>query len=71
MDQTKIETLKEFLKTQKLPADISAKMKNRIILAAKKFTIYKDQLYRYDTSNGIIRKVLNKSQAEEILYSYH
>lgn len=29
------------------------------------------QLYQYITENGIIRKVLNKKEAEEIMYSFH
>ncbi|KAG1441678.1 hypothetical protein G6F56_011372 [Rhizopus delemar] len=71
MEQSKIDLLKEYLKTLKFPMDISVKLQKQVYKEARNFTIYRDTLYRYDTSNGIIRKVLNKKQAEEMLYSYH
>ncbi|EIE85250.1 hypothetical protein RO3G_09960 [Rhizopus delemar RA 99-880] len=49
----------------------TSRMKKYLKKEANKFTIYRDILYRYNTDNGIIRKALNKKEAEEIMYAYH
>ena len=71
MEQQQIDLVKQYLQELKLPEDITHKQKIYLQKQAHKFTIYKDNLYRYNTENGIIRKVLNKQEAEEIMYSYH
>ena len=71
MEQQQIDFMKQYLQELKLPEDITHKQKRYLQKQAHKFTIYKDNLYRYNTDNGIIRKVLNKQEAEEIMYSYH
>ncbi|KAG0973037.1 hypothetical protein G6F57_012430 [Rhizopus arrhizus] len=71
MNIDKINTLKQYLQTLEIPEDISSSLKKFIQKEASKFTIYRDILYRYNTDNGIIRKVLNQEEAEEIMYAYH
>ncbi|EIE92289.1 hypothetical protein RO3G_17160 [Rhizopus delemar RA 99-880] len=71
MEQQQIDLVKQYLQELRLPEDITHKQKRYLQKQAHKFTIYKDKLYRYNTDNGIIRKVLNKQEAEEIMYSYH
>ena len=71
MEQQQIDLVKQYLQELRLPEDITHKQKRYLQKQAHKFTIYKDNLYRYNTDNGIIRKVLNKQEAEEIMYSYH
>lgn len=71
MEQQQFDLVKQYLQELKLPEDITHKQKRYLQKQAHKFTIYKDNLYRYNTENGIIRKVLNKQEAEEIMYSYH
>ncbi|KAG0753304.1 hypothetical protein G6F24_013069 [Rhizopus arrhizus] len=71
MEQEKIDQLKHYLQTLKVPANLSPKTQKYLLKEAQQYTIYKDVLYRYNTSNGIIRKVLNKQEAEDMLYSYH
>ncbi|CEG72807.1 hypothetical protein RMATCC62417_08295 [Rhizopus microsporus] len=71
MEQDQIEILKQYLQDLKLPEGISNKQKKRLEKESTKYTVYRDTLYRYNTENGIIRKVLNKQEAEEIMYSFH
>ncbi|KAG1545355.1 hypothetical protein G6F49_010818 [Rhizopus delemar] len=71
MEQQKIDLVKQYLQELKLPENISHKQQKYLKKQAHKFTIYKDNLYRYNTDDGIIRKVLNNKEAEEIMYSYH
>ena len=71
MEQSKIQQIKQYLQTLELPKALSTKEKKYLQREAAKFTIYKDTLYRYNTENGIIRKVLNKKEAVEIMYAYH
>ena len=71
MEQYKIDQLTQYLQTMKIAEDATSRMKKYLKKEANKFTIYRDILYRYNTDNGIIRKVLNKKEAEEIMYAYH
>jgi dTDP-4-amino-4,6-dideoxygalactose transaminase len=71
MEQERINILKQYLQNLKLPEGITSKEKKYLEKEAHNFTIYRDNLHRYNTENGIIRKVLNKEQAEEIMYTYH
>ena len=71
MEQGQINILKQYLQDLKLPEGITKKQVKYLQKEASKFTIYRDILYRYNTENGIIRKVLNKKEAEEIMYSFH
>ena len=71
MEQGQINILKQYLQDLKLPEGITKKQVKYLQKEAPKFTIYRDILYRYNTENGIIRKVLNKKEAEEIMYSFH
>ncbi|KAG1425621.1 hypothetical protein G6F57_023369 [Rhizopus arrhizus] len=71
MNQEQINLLKQYLQDLKLPEGITKKQEKYLKKEAYKFTIYHDALYRYNTENGIIRKVLNKHEAEEIMYSFH
>ena len=71
MNTDKIKYLKTYLQELKVPEDLDTSLKKYILKNAKKFTIFNNILYRYNTDNGTVRKVLNKQEAEEILYSYH
>ncbi|EIE91422.1 hypothetical protein RO3G_16133 [Rhizopus delemar RA 99-880] len=71
MEQYKIDQLTQYLQTMKIAEDATSRMKKYLKKEANRFTIYRDILYRYNTDNGIIRKVLNKKEAEEIMYAYH
>ncbi|KAG1484835.1 hypothetical protein G6F47_013475 [Rhizopus delemar] len=71
MEQYKIDQLTQYLQTMKIAEDATSRMKKYLKKEANKFTIYRDILYRYNTDNGIIRKALNKKEAEEIMYAYH
>lgn len=71
MNTDKIKYLKTYLQGLKVPEDLDTGLKKYILKNAKKFTIFNNILYRYNTDNGTVRKVLNKQEAEEILYSYH
>jgi len=71
MEKEKIQALKQYLVTLKVPDNITKKLKRYIEKESVNYTIYKDTLYRYNTVNGIIRKVLNKEEAEEITHTYH
>ncbi|KAG1398305.1 hypothetical protein G6F58_011349 [Rhizopus delemar] len=71
MEQGQINILKQYLQDLKLPKGITKKQAKYLQKEAPKFTIYRDTLYRYNTENGIIRKVLNEKEAEEIMYSFH
>ena len=71
MESTRINQYKHYLENLETPTNLSAKEKKKFVKEAPKYTVYKDVLYRYNTENGIIRKVLNKEEAEEIMYSYH
>ncbi|KAG1087671.1 hypothetical protein G6F40_013671 [Rhizopus arrhizus] len=71
MEQQQIDLVKQYLQKLKLPEGITPEQKTYLQKKAHCYTIYKDTLYRYNTDNGIIRKVLNKQEAEEIMYSYH
>ncbi|KAG0890595.1 hypothetical protein G6F61_012651 [Rhizopus arrhizus] len=71
MNSDKIKYLKIYLQEQNLPSGIETKMQKYIKQNAKRYTIYNGILYRYNTENGTIRKVLSKQEAEEMLYSYH
>ncbi|KAG1487488.1 hypothetical protein G6F47_012334 [Rhizopus delemar] len=71
MEEEKMKMMKQYLLTLKIPDNISAKMIKYLERESINYTIYKDTLYRYNTSNGIIRKVLNKEEAENIIHTYH
>lgn len=71
MEQERINILKQYLQDLKLPEGLISKQRKYLEKEAHKFTIYRDNLHRYNTENGTIRKVLNKEQAEEIMYTYH
>lgn len=71
MESTRINQYKHYLENLETPTNLSAKEKKKFVKEAPKYTVYKDVLYRYNTENGIIRKVLNKEEAEEIMYLYH
>lgn len=60
-----------YLQTLKLPKDISSKMKKYLEKEAQHYTIYHNTLHRYNAENSLIRKVLNKKEAEDIMYAYH
>lgn len=60
-----------YLKTLNLPQNSSSKLKKYLEKEAQYYTIYQSTLYRYNTENGLIRKILNKEEAEDILYAYH
>lgn len=66
MESTRINQYKHYLENLETPTNLSAKEKKKFVKEAPKYTVYKDVLYRYNTENGIIRKVLNKEEAEEI-----
>lgn len=71
MEQYKIDQLTQYLQTLKITENTTSSMRKYLKKEANKFTIYRDILYRYNTENGIIRKVLNKKEAEEIMFAYH
>ncbi|KAG1043362.1 hypothetical protein G6F43_011668 [Rhizopus delemar] len=71
MEKEKIQALKQYLVTLKVPDNTTRKLKKYIEKESVNYTIYKDTLYRYNTANGIIRKVLNKEEAEDIIHTYH
>ncbi|KAG1452068.1 hypothetical protein G6F56_007918 [Rhizopus delemar] len=71
MEQEKIDHLTQYLTTLQIPDEITLKTKKYIMQKAKQFTLYKNNLYRYNTENGTIRKTLNKKEAEDIMYAYH
>lgn len=63
--------LKQYLHDLRIPDNISDKVARYLKKESSNFTIYKGTLYRYNTSNGIIRKVLNKEEAQSIIHTYH
>ncbi|KAG1137606.1 hypothetical protein G6F37_011120 [Rhizopus arrhizus] len=71
MEEEKIQMMKQYLLTLKTPDNIPTKMIKHLERESINYTIYKDTLYRYNTSNGIIRKVLNTEEAENIIHTYH
>lgn len=71
METDKINQLKRYLENLEVPANFGSKEKKVLLKEAPKYTLYKGVLYRYNTENGIIRKVLNKEEAETIMYTYH
>ena len=54
-----------------MPDQISDKMQKYIKKESKNYTIFQGVLFRYNTTNGVIRKVLNKNEAQEIIEAYH
>lgn len=71
MEDSQIEQLKQYLQTLKLPSNLTRIEEKYLLRESEKFTLYKGLLYRYNTENGLIRKVLNKKEAEEVIYAYH
>jgi len=71
MESHTIEQMKKYLQTLQLPEEIPLKLQKYILKQSPKFTLYQGNLYRYNTGNGIIRKVLNKKEAAEIMHAYH
>ncbi|KAG1436606.1 hypothetical protein G6F56_013486 [Rhizopus delemar] len=71
MDKEKIIQYKQYLSTLKIPESFSAKMAKRLEKEAINCMVYKNVLYRYNTANGILRKVLNEEEAKEIVHTYH
>lgn len=71
MEAEKIQQLKHYLLTLKMPDQISDKMQKYIKKESKNYTIFQGVLFRYNTTNGVIRKVLNKNEAQEIIEAYH
>lgn len=71
MEEEKIKILKEYLLTLKIPDNTSTKVAKHLVKESINYTIYQNTLYRYNTTNGIIRKVLNKEEAQNIMDTYH
>ncbi|KAG1443230.1 hypothetical protein G6F56_010751 [Rhizopus delemar] len=71
MEQTTIDQLTQYLETLELPEELPKKLQKFVTKEAPNFTIYNNTLYRYSTDNGIIRKVLNRSESEEIMHAFH
>src|SRR6478735_5658475 len=71
MEYSQIEQLKQYLQTLELPSNLTRSEEKYLLRESEKFTLYKGLLYRYNTENGLIRKVLNKKEAEEVIYAYH
>ncbi|KAG0736738.1 hypothetical protein G6F62_004284 [Rhizopus arrhizus] len=71
MKDSQIEQLKQYLQTFKLPPNLTRTEEKYLLRESEKFTLYKGLLYRYNTENGLIRKALNKKEAEEVIYAYH
>lgn len=71
MEDSQIQQLKQYLETLKLPSNLTPTEEKYLLRESEKFTLYKGILYRYNTENGLIRKVLNKKEAEEVIYAYH
>ena len=70
MEKEKIQMLKQYLMTLKMPGNTTNKQKRYLEKESINYTIYKDNLYRYNTTNGIIRKVLNQEEADDIIHTY-
>jgi transposase InsO family protein len=71
MEKEKIQMLKQYLMTLKISGNTTNKQKRYLEKESINYTIYKDNLYRYNITNGIIRKVLNQEEAEDIIHTYH
>ena len=71
MEQRKIDQMATYLQTMQIPEDETRSLQKFLIRESPNFTLYKDTLYRYNTENGTIRKVLNKQEAQEMMNAYH
>ncbi|KAG1514342.1 hypothetical protein G6F52_009946 [Rhizopus delemar] len=71
MEQRKINQMVIYLETLQIPEDETKSLKKFLLRESSNFTLYKNVLYRYNTENGTIRKVLNKQEAQEIMNAYH
>lgn len=71
MEKEKIATLKNYLVTLKFPYNAIAQSRKYLEKESINYTVYQDNLYRYNTTNGVIRKVLNKEEAQNIMDTYH
>src|SRR6478735_3141648 len=71
MEQRKIEQMTTYLETLQIPKDETKSLQKFLIRESSKFTLYNNTLYRYNTENGTIRKVLNKQEAQEMMNAYH
>ena len=63
MEEEKMKKMKQYLLTLKIPDNISTKMIKYLERESINYTIYKDTLYRYNTSNGIIHKVIKQEDS--------
>ncbi|EIE87942.1 hypothetical protein RO3G_12653 [Rhizopus delemar RA 99-880] len=71
MEQRKIDQMATYLQTMQIPEDETRSLQKFLIRESPNFTLYKDTLYRYNTENGTIRKILNKQEAQEMMNAYH
>jgi hypothetical protein len=72
MEQERINDILHYLKTSKLPDNISEARKKYIDKNIHKFTIHKDSVYLFQPQDMYcLKKVLNKKEAEEAFIQYH